>query len=474
MIDSTALSRARKAANDIVGELGLAELHAEYPDHEWKEGLEHLPTLHLEDVSAIPFVSVISGVEQYQHRARVRAGAGDLFASVVQVAHGYEAYCRDTLQLGDPEFLLTEPVGGLMEVARSCGFGRTHDRLVEVARDAGGLVIHPYMSITDTWELAEKLARDSGTPVYVHGPTPLPLWVANDKATLTELARRAAGDDFVVETAERFTALEMAIALSDFAERYERVGLKRTRCASAMGNMVFDSATVRTWDRTQTVTEVESFLGHTEWDGKEQVLIVPWVNTDLSPSTQLWLPEKGKGLPIVEGIYEQLLVGPEKVFLGSRPSRLPAALEETLADASILVAAGLQELGYVGRCSFDFIVDGDPESDFRAYFTECNGRWGGTSTPMRLLDRLFPQGRPKYRAQDYVHEKLVGMPFTEVLERVGDLAYDARSGKGRFVFYNVGPLAGSGKIDVISLADTWDEVERGFSEILPQALGIAV
>ena len=39
----------------------------------WRREFEGAPQLHLEDVSAIPFVSLVDGIEEYQHRARVRA-----------------------------------------------------------------------------------------------------------------------------------------------------------------------------------------------------------------------------------------------------------------------------------------------------------------------------------------------------------------------------------------------------------------
>ncbi len=60
-----------------------------YADHEWR-GEDAYPTLYLDDVSDIPFLVNIAGVEEYQHRARVRAGDGDLFAAVTPVVEGYE------------------------------------------------------------------------------------------------------------------------------------------------------------------------------------------------------------------------------------------------------------------------------------------------------------------------------------------------------------------------------------------------
>ena len=44
-----------------------------------------------------------------------------------------------------------------------------------------------------------------------------------------------------------------------------------------------------------------------------------------------------------------MLEGPEQVFVGSRPSTLPARVNRVLADAAVRMATALQHLGYVGR-----------------------------------------------------------------------------------------------------------------------------
>ena len=106
------------------------------------------------------------------------------------------------------------------------------------------------------------------------------------------------------------------------------------------------------------------------------------------------------------------------------------------------------------------------------YFTECNGRWGGTSTPMHLVDRLFPGQRPLYRAQDFMSEALVGLPFLELVERFGESLYDRSSGQGRYLLYNVGPLVDRGKFDVIALGERQGEVDRAIEEDIPRLLGL--
>ena len=53
----------------------------------------------------------------------------------------------------------------------------------------------------------------------------------------------------------------------------------------------------------------------------------------------------------------QILEGPEQVFVGSRPAGPDVAAK--IVPATLSVAEALQELGYRGRCSFDFILRAD-------------------------------------------------------------------------------------------------------------------
>ena len=52
-------------------------------------------------------------------------------------------------------------------------------------------------------------------------------------------------------------------------------------------------------------------------------------------------------------------------------------------------------------------------------------------------------------------------------------AGDPASGGGKYIFYNVGPLAGSGKLDVIAIGQTQEDAERALEEELPALLGLA-
>ncbi len=460
--------------------LHLAKRSEPYRDRAWIGGrdqsdpVDQPPTLYLDDVSAIPFLIGVSGVEEYQHRARVRASDGDLFASVTQPLAAYEAYCQDRLGLGHPESIVADVVTEAIAVTRACLTGHAFQRIVERAAP-NGLAIHPYMSIEPVWELAARVRSETGKVCTVIGPPPPITELANDKALFSEAVRAVLGPDWLVDTRITSDPKAMARHLVNLAETHELVALKRARCASGMGNQIFAAQTLGNKSGADVEADVLAFLERTEWDQRETVLAVGWEETTITPSTQLWLPPTELGPPELQGVYEQILSAGTSIFLGSRPSTLPRALNQRIGEASLALAAGFQALGYVGRCSFDLLVVGDPHGECRVRFVECNGRWGGTSIPMHLVDRLMEEkGSPRlpYRAQDFVHPDLVGVDFSDILARVGDALYDPASGRGRYIFYNVGPLAGSGKLDVIAIEPTQEDAEKALEEELPALLGL--
>lgn len=451
---------------------GLAEAADQWKAHFWN-GLRDWPVLHLDDVSGIPFLSGIQGVDEYQHRARVRCGDGDLFATVTEPVIGYEEYCQDYLGLGNPEHVFARPSGGALEVSEGCTAGDTYQRLIDRAREIGGLLIEPYMGIESIWNLAKQLSADSGATVQVIAPPPEVTWIANDKALLSELITAVVGESALVVTKAATDVQTLSRHLREISIGVKRVAIKRPRCASAMGNRLFHSEELKNLDDQSLENLIAETLASMDWPEGEEVIACVWEETDLSPSTQWWIPPCGQDAPRIDGIYEQILSGEEKLFVGSRPSTLPAKVNDALVAQSRPVVFALQELGYVGRCSFDHLVVGDPEGDHQLRIIECNGRWGGTSTPMHLMDRVFEGERPAYRAQDFVHPDLIGVPFLEILDRLRDRLYDVRTGQGNYVLYNVGPQALSGKFDVIGIAETSEGANRLLTEELPEILGVS-
>jgi hypothetical protein len=428
------------------------------------------PVLALDDYSRIPFVEAVVGAAWYQYRSRLRCADGDCYAVARPAIDGYEEYNRRFLGLGRARLIRLEPSSSSLALARILASdGGAFDRLVTLARDGGGLLLHPYMAIEPVWELAGALEEAAGVPVRVLGPLPAVTRLANDKARFSAIVERLLGGEALARTATSADPRVVAELVREFATRYDSLALKMPSCVSGMGNRIFDGRRLRGKPLRAFRSLVDRFLENKEWDGRQELLVVQWHRDVLeSPSTQCWIPPLDGGEPRIDEVYQQILVGEERVFEGAMLSALPAAIRHDFMVKSWLVCRVLQQLGYVGRCSFDGLVVGRHLEDARVKFVECNGRWGGTSTPMHLMTRVFGDFRSiPYRAQDYVDERLRGLEFGHLLELFGDTLYDRRTGKGRVLLYNVGGITEHGKFDVVVTGRTYAEIGRFIDRRIP-------
>ncbi|MDH3846096.1 MAG: hypothetical protein OES69_19310, partial [Myxococcales bacterium] len=80
--DTPDLEAARLAGRTFAVDLDLRSKTEAYDPVAWRSGDSTHPTLQLDDVSAIPFLIDIAGVEEYQHRGRLRAGDHDVYVTV--------------------------------------------------------------------------------------------------------------------------------------------------------------------------------------------------------------------------------------------------------------------------------------------------------------------------------------------------------------------------------------------------------
>ena len=158
------------------------------------------------------------------------------------------------------------------------------------------------------------------------------------------------------------------------------------------------------------------------WGGRYPLLVGVWESPLVaSPSVQLWIPHRTIGAPVVEGIFEQIVE--EGQFVGASPSTLPAALRQRIAEEAVYIACLFQELGYFGRCSLDAVL----LDSGALLWIECNGRWGGVSIPMTLINRLI--GEWQSRSFVIVHRfglRLRARSFAEVVAELRDRLF--RSG----------------------------------------------
>lgn len=438
---------------------GFAPLQATHLD----EG----PSLHLDDLGEIPHLETGRDASFLQDRARLRAGTGDIVVTHAPPPDGYEEYCRERLGLGEVDWLIPA-VGQPTRIALAAWQDRAVRReLLHALRGAGLRYVHPDMGCFAAWELAALLQKAGRRPVRVIAPLPgVTRWV-NDKAAFAELVWNLFGERSVPHTRAAANRALLAERVREVAAGAETIGIKLPNSAGGDGNLVLAAGPLRQISLHALRDRLAQLLAGYPAGGDTRLLVTAWESPVLSsPSAQLWIPPRKAGPPVVEGLFEQTIIGEEGRFVGSRPARLPAAAEREFTERAWLLALVFQQVGYVGRCSFDALLVGRDMADARLEFIECNGRWGGTSLPMTLMNRLFGDWVVQpYAAREWSLPGLDRRTFAEVAAYLGPDLYDARTGKGRYVILNPTAIRAASRVDALALGKTWEEAGESLLEL---------
>jgi len=437
-------------------------------------GTDDGPALVVDDLSEI---SVMDPGDNrfYQDRGRLRAGDGDTIVTCSDPIDGYEDYCRDQLGLGDPVWLRAktpEPPRDL-HVAEAAWEDRAVRReLTRRMRQNKLDCIHPHMGTLPVWQLAALLNRSSHRPIRVIAPTPGVSRWANDKVAFSSVVAKLFGSSLIPRSTSAWNLSNAAVRARDIAENSRVVGLKIPDAAGGGGNVVIDSRRIIGRSLSEIENTLRDRLRHLHWEGRRQLLISAWESDVLgSPSAQLWLPASPDDPPVVEGLFMQSMMGEIGQFVGNRPAELPHTLAAEIADRCWLLGRLFQLIGYVGRCSFDLILLGDSLTNSRIEFIECNGRWGGTSLPMTLMNRMFGDWSTQpYAAYVALVPGLSKFSFSSLRQELGKELYDARTGEGRYVLYNPGRIAHQSGISVVGLANDWESAWKVAFEEFPERL----
>ncbi len=347
------------------------------------------PALVIEDHSAIALFEE-SGDWAYSYRGLLLAGDGDIVLIGVPRITAFETYCRAHLGLGLAEVLSPRSADpGKPLALRAAEDDALIARLGRRTREAGGLNLVTYMGTGHVWKLAGRIADAARRPVRVLAAPPRLTRRVNDKSWFSErlvevLGPRAAPPSTAVYSFSRLTA-----QVSKFARRHETVAVKLRDSASSTGNLVFDSAILRRSSLGWVYALLRARLAELRWDERFPLVVTAWEGPVLaSPSAQLWIPAPRDGGPVVEGVFDQTILGQTAAFGGAAPSALPPAWQARVATEAVKLGTLLQALGYFGRCSFDAILIGRDSEPAELHWVECNGRWGGVSIPMTLTNRL--------------------------------------------------------------------------------------
>lgn len=309
----------------------------------------------------------------------------------------YHAQCqgeRSLLWLGDSKLVfLSIPAPHAGQLSRQLGYKQTFiaapdtpspslsedilreprliDRLLAHAGPERTIQLVPYATTRQFLALAEKLRATYGLTVLLpESPTPESFWLRDyidTKAGFRVLAPAWLSHSPV--------SLPPGVVCHDppqaasviywFSRRGQTCLVKADNGMGSLGHQV-----VRPGDFS-TVPDILRRLQSIPYLQDDLIVVEEFINStrSLSPSLELYVPPPAAGEPVITYLCNQLFEGFGNSFLLSR------AYEETawysaLAESGRLIAARLQELGYVGHFDIDTVIDdGD-----RVYLVEVNTR----------------------------------------------------------------------------------------------------
>jgi len=421
------------------------------------ENLDEAPAVHLDDFSEITGLEGRFDVRYLQDRARLRAADGDIVVSRCPETLGYEDYCDRVLGLGSVQWLRPEIPETSTHIAGPCWQDRKIRRaLIHAARSNGLRYVHPHMGTFAAWELAELLHQSSRQPISVVAPLPEVSRLANNKVLFSHIVESLFGQGAVPATRSAWNRMSLATQVKELACECAKLGIKIPDSAGSRGNAVLNGQSLRDCSTEEVFAMLAPTLNSVHWDGQKRLLVDCWkTNVLSSPSVQLWIPPAPVGRPVIEGLFDQQTSGVERRFFGAHAAKLTDSLANDLVTKSTLLAYLFQRLGYVGRCSFDTIVTGDDFENGRLEFIECNGRWGGTSLPMTLMNRLH--GDWKLRRFVTATVEVPGLDrtsFAALLKEHNNNLFQAATGAGSVLLFTPGRIAHQSAIDCLAMGET--------------------
>jgi len=421
-----------------------------------------LQCIHIDDFSGISLITDDPLAHHcYCSRAFVRARNGDIVAALGPVTKGYGEYFNNYLGLGLPEYIEI-PVHPKYNQNPFKSLMISEHTIAKLGNKINGdsVLLHPYMGHSDAWELARTLNSKLGVPIKVLAPLPVLTELVNNRSIFADMVALILGIPYRLTSFPVANATQIATCIVTKFKATDRIALRVVNSATGLGTYMLEPKTRAQLKPEELQTKIAVWLKEIQWNNVPYITVECWEPQVLcSPSLQLWIPPAAEGSPIIEGIFDQEFDPNNPVqFTGSTTSNLSGVILENLKKDALKIAQAFQALGYLGRCSFDLILCGTNLANANYKFVECNGRWGGTSTSMALMNRLFLNHREQaYYAKTVNVPALKGTPFDIIFKYLEPILYNHINATGWLILHNPSCVKAIGTLDAITLADTQQE-----------------
>lgn len=414
-----------------------------------------------------------------EYRTIFLAQGGDLLLIGERRNTEFEDYCREYLGIDGvgvdrpPEM---SPGAAFSLAVRCARDARIMERLVGMALRGGELSLITYMGTGRVWHLAGKIAELSGAAVRVASPPPRLSRRVNDKLWFGYRVSDLFGRHAMPTTFTAFGPAALAGHLKRLAREHDRIVVKVPDSGGSEGNLVLRGAHYNGLALNEIKDRLTRMMDDLGWGRPYPLAVSVWESPVIdSPSIQLWVPHPEDGLPIVHGIFSQLVAGDEGEFVGAVPSGLPEDWRYRIGREAVVLATLFQQLGYFGPCSFDAVLTGNDIASARLHWIECNGRWSGVSIPLTLVNRLVGD----WHEQPFVivqRTGLQGQPhasFAEILDLLGPRLFKrSRRSEGAIVLTPARTVEGTG-VHLLVLAESVAQARKEGEEVTAILLGAA-
>ncbi|NNE21737.1 MAG: hypothetical protein HKN11_03930 [Rhizobiales bacterium] len=388
------------------------------------------PSLLLADQSEISLYGAPEDMH-LEYRLAALAQAGDMLVLSHDRSPAFEGYMHDYLGISGLDVMTaaSRPGERRWPLPKRClQHQELFQHIAHRMQTCGLLTIVPYLSTGHVWNLARRLTEATGIHVAIAGPPPHLARCVNDKVWFANRVTQVLGKQALSPSVTVYGPAALTGHALRMASGSQRLVIKIPDSAGSAGNLTLDTAIFHRRSTASVQQELQEMLAAIGWQGRFPLKIESWEEQILSsPSVQMWIPDKKDGQPIIEGVFEQIVEGTAGKFAGAIKSPMPASAKDKLTKQAMALAFLFQQLGYFGRCSMDALVTGAEYAGADLHWIECNGRWGGVSVPMTLVNRLLPEPEDWHvMIVQRLNLELPARSFQTAIDRVEDLLFQAK------------------------------------------------
>jgi hypothetical protein len=245
----------------------------------------------------------------------------------------------------------------------------------------------PFVTSPEFLGVALKLRREYGLKILLpESPAPKDLWVRDhmdSKSGFRHLALQWLGEDCSIPPGVVCMDLNQAVpAVRSFLNRGKTVLVKADNGVTGMGHLKFKPADGRDDASIRKQLMADVFLG------KDPIIVEEMIEAkyQLSPSSEVFVPQRGRGSPSLCYMSQQVLEGIgtfEGVLLSREFDQFP--WYQKLVDCSLIIGQNLQEMGYAGTFDLDAVVD----DHGKLFLLEVNTRRTGGTYVHELAEHLL-------------------------------------------------------------------------------------